>query len=132
VDEQEVVDRVAERPENDCLIFLKGRVKAFALFLTAFLIDVALAEIDDLVNVVSADLAIVKNSDDLPLMIQSIYSASEPFFNILLFSLGGLLAQCHWSREGVANCSVSIGNQNGWVGHCLEGLCNPISGTGNF
>jgi hypothetical protein len=30
-----------------------------------------LAEIDDLVNVVSADLAIVKNSDDLLLMIQS-------------------------------------------------------------
>jgi hypothetical protein len=30
-----------------------------------------LAEIDDLVDVVSADLAIVKNSDDLPLMIQS-------------------------------------------------------------
>ena len=71
MDEREVVDRVAERPETDCLNFLKGRVKAFALFLTVFLIDAALPEIDDLVDVVSVDLAIVKNSDDLLLLIQS-------------------------------------------------------------
>jgi hypothetical protein len=32
----------------------------------------------------------------------------------------------------VANCSASIGSQNGWVGHGLEGLCNPIGGAGNF
>ena len=39
---------------------------AFALFLVAFLIDAALAKmIDDLVDIVSADLAIVKNSDNL-------------------------------------------------------------------
>ena len=45
---------------------------AFTLFLTVFLIDVALPEkIDDLVDMVSTDLAIVKISDDLPLLIQS-------------------------------------------------------------
>ena len=62
---------MAERPERDCLNFLKGRVMVFVL-LTVFLIDVALPEkIDDLVDMVSADLAIVKNSDNLPLLIQS-------------------------------------------------------------
>jgi len=63
---------VAEQLERDCLNFLKGQVMAFALFLTVFLIDVALPEkIDDLVDMVSTDLAIVKISDDLPLLIQS-------------------------------------------------------------
>ena len=71
VDERDVVDRVAERPEMDCLNFLKGQVKTVVLFLTAFLIDVALLEIDDWADVVSTDLAIVKNSDDLLFLIQS-------------------------------------------------------------
>ena len=71
MDERDVVDRVAKRPEMDCLNFLKGRVKTVALFLTAFLIDVALLEIDDWADVVSTDLAIVKNSDDLLFLIQS-------------------------------------------------------------
>ena len=71
VDERDIVDQVAEQPEMDCLNFLKGRVKSVVLFLTAFLIDVALLEIDDWAYVVSTDLAIVKNSDDLLFLIQS-------------------------------------------------------------
>ena len=71
MDERDVVDQVAERPEMDCLNFLKRQVKTVMLFLTAFLIDVALLEIDDWAYVVSTDLAIVKNSDDLLFLIQS-------------------------------------------------------------
>ena len=71
MDERDIVDRVAERPEMDCLNCLKGLVKTIVLFLTAFLIDVALLEIDDWADVVSTDLAIVKNSDDLLFLIQS-------------------------------------------------------------
>jgi len=41
------------------------------LLLTPFLIDVALLEIDDWADVMSTDLAIVKNSDDLLFLIQS-------------------------------------------------------------
>ena len=45
---------------------------ACALFLAVFLIDAALPETtDDLVDVVSADLAIVKNSDNLLLLVLS-------------------------------------------------------------
>jgi hypothetical protein len=61
--EQEVVNCVAEQLERDCLNFLKGRVRAFALFLTVLLSDTALLEmVDDLIDMVSADLAIVRNS----------------------------------------------------------------------
>jgi hypothetical protein len=55
----------------DCLSFLKGQVMTFALFLTVFLSDAAFEMIDDFVDMVSADLAIVRNSDALPLLIQS-------------------------------------------------------------
>jgi hypothetical protein len=66
------VEHVAEQLEMDCLIFLNGQVMAFALLLTVFLSDAALPEmIDDLVDIVSADLVIVKNSDNLLLLIQS-------------------------------------------------------------
>jgi hypothetical protein len=45
---------------------------AFALFSTIFLSDAALAEmIDDLVDLVSDDLAIAGGSDNLPLLIHS-------------------------------------------------------------
>jgi hypothetical protein len=72
VDEREIVDHVAKRPERDCLDLLKGRAMACALFLAVFLIDAALPETtDDLVDVVSANLAIVKNSDNLLLLILS-------------------------------------------------------------
>lgn len=71
-DEREVVYHVAEWLEMDCLSLLKGRVMTFVLFLTVFLSDAALPEIiDDFVDMVSADLAIVRNSDPLPLLIQS-------------------------------------------------------------
>ena len=55
---------------------LKGTVWIFERlgngFLVAFLIDAALAKmIDDLVVILSADLAIVKNSDNLLLLILS-------------------------------------------------------------
>lgn len=60
VDEREVIEDAAKRIERDFLIFLKGWVMAFALFLTVFLSDVALAEmIDDLVDLVLDDLDIV-------------------------------------------------------------------------
>jgi hypothetical protein len=48
--------------EKDCLIFLKGREMAFALLLMDFLSDAALLEIiEDLVDRVSADLAMMEN-----------------------------------------------------------------------
>jgi hypothetical protein len=57
---------------NGLLEFLKGQVMAFVLFLTVFLSDAALPEmIDDLGDMESADVAIVRNSDTLLLMIQS-------------------------------------------------------------
>ena len=73
VDEREVVERVVEWLAMDCLNFFKGRPMAFALFLTVFFRDAALLEVrDDLVDIVSADLAMVKSPEDVPLSIQSI------------------------------------------------------------
>jgi hypothetical protein len=72
VDEREGIERVADRIESECLSFLNGRVTAFVPFLNVFLSDAALLEIiDDLVDTESADLAIAKNLDNIPLRIQS-------------------------------------------------------------
>jgi len=61
VDEREVVERVAEVVEKDCLSFLNGRVIILAPFLTVFLIDAALLEIlEALVDEVSIELAMLK------------------------------------------------------------------------
>jgi hypothetical protein len=72
VDEQEGIERVADRIETECLSFLNGRVTAFVPFLNVCLRDAALLEIiDDLVDPESADLAIAKSLNNVPLGIQS-------------------------------------------------------------
>jgi len=71
VDERDRVERVAERIESDCLRFLNDRVMAFVPFSNVFLTDALLEMIDDLVDMESADLAIAKSLDDVPLPIQS-------------------------------------------------------------
>ena len=72
VDEREGIERVADRIETECLSFLNGRVTAFVPFLNVCLRDAALLEIiDDLVDPESADFAIAKSLDNVPLRIQS-------------------------------------------------------------
>ena len=72
VDKREAIEQVAERVENDRLTFLKGRVTAFAVLWMVFLSDAALVEmLDDLVDPVSADFAMVRRSDNVPLQTQS-------------------------------------------------------------
>lgn len=72
VDEREGIQRVADWIETECLSFLNGRVTAFVPFLNVSLRDAALLEIiDGLVDPESADLAIAKSLDNVPLRIQS-------------------------------------------------------------
>jgi hypothetical protein len=60
MEEQEHIERV-EAVEIDFLSFLNGQAMAFAPFCTDFLRDVALPEIEDLVELVLIEFTIMQN-----------------------------------------------------------------------
>ena len=72
VDEQEAVEWVTEWVESDHLTFLNGWAIAFVVFWMIFLSDTAWLEmVDNFVDPVSAALAMVRNSDNIPSLTQS-------------------------------------------------------------
>ena len=87
-DEQAVIEQVAEWVENVCLTFLKGQAMAFLLLLMVFLIDM-----DDFVDPVSADLAMVRKCNNVPLLTQSYLYRLRANFQYLSFC-----QHCHGSQ----------------------------------
>ena len=105
VDKWEATEWVAEQVENVCLTFLKGWAMAFVLLLIVVVTDAALPEmVDDLVDLVSAGLAMVRKSDYIPYWPSPICTTLEAIFNFVNIVILASVIVYYWcGGEGFVN-----------------------------